>query len=201
VRRGEYDARVGTRTSELRLPTMVVTVRLALVGASPSAVEMFVPDVPRRGRAQLLDDLATQLDGEARFVPVRTTSRVRLVSKHAIAWIAVERRETGSEDPDDPTGGAGGEVPRGIDRRDPERLPDEIPKELTLFDHQHFVEVELAHGSKLIGTLLDSAPAEHSRVGDHLNHSGRWLRLWTTDQHYLINVQQVVAVTELGEMW
>jgi len=167
---------------------MVVTVRLAIVGASPAAVEMFVPDVPRRGRGQLLDDLATQLDGEARFVPVRMTSRVRLVSKHAIAWISVERREAGSGDLD--------EVPA-----EPAVAPAEIPEELTLFDHQHFVEVELVQGSKLIGTLLDSAPAEHARVGDHLNHSGRWLRLWTTDQHYLINIQQVVAVTELGEMW
>lgn len=169
---------MGTRTSELKLPTVVVAARLAIVGASPSAVEMFVPDVPRRGRGQLLDDLANQLDGEARFVPVRTTSRVRLIAKHAIAWIAVNRR-------------------------DPEEAPAEpaeIPEELTLFDHQHFVEVELAHGAKLVGTLLDSEPASHARVGDHLNHSGRWLRLWTTDQHYLINVQQVVAVTELGEL-
>jgi hypothetical protein len=212
---------------------MVVTVRLAIVGGSPSAVEMFVPDVPRRGRGQLFDDLATQLDGEARFVPVRTTSRVRLVGKHAIAWISIERREAGGGDPEDSAdgsaggaggsatggierreagggdpdgsaGGAGGSATRGIDRREPEEAPaapGEIPEELTLFDHQHFVEVELAHGAKLIGTLLDSAPAEHARVGDHLNHLGRWLRLWTTDQHYLINVQQVVAVTELGETW
>lgn len=158
---------------------MVVTVRLAIVGASPSAVEMFVPDVPRRGRSQLLDDLATQLDGEARFVPVRTTSRVRLVAKHAIAWIAIHRR----------------------DPEEPPAEPAEAPEELTLFDHQHFVEVELAHGTKLIGTLLDSAPADHARAGDHLNHLGHWLRLWTTDQHYLINVQQVIAVTELGEAW
>jgi hypothetical protein len=158
---------------------MVVTVRLAIAGATPSAVEMFVPDVPRRGRGQLLDDLAAQLDGAARFVPVRTTSRVRLVGKHAIAWIAVDRR--------------------GAD--EPPAAPAEIQEDLTLFDHQHFVEVELSHGAKLIGTLLDSAPADASRVGDHLNHSGSWLRLWTTDQHYLINVQQVVWVTELGEMW
>jgi hypothetical protein len=166
---------------------MVVTVRLALVGGSPSAVEMFVPDVPRRGRGQLLDDLATQLDGEARFVPVRMTTRVRLVSKHAIAWISIDRHG-----PDEAPVAPAAEPPTD---------PAEIPEELTLFDHQHFVEVELVQGSKLIGTLLDSAPADHARVGDHLNHSGRWLRLWTTDQHYLINIQQVVAVTELGEMW
>jgi hypothetical protein len=158
---------------------MVITVRLAIAGSTPSAVEMFVPDVPRRGRSQLLDDLAAQLDGTARFVPVRTTSRVRLVGKHAIAWIAIDRRDA-DEAPAEPA---------------------EIPEDLTLFDHQHFVEVELSHGAKLIGTLLDSAPADSSRVGDHLIQSGRWLRLWTTDQHYLINVQQVVCVTELGEMW
>jgi hypothetical protein len=111
---------------------------------------------------------------------VRTSSRVRLLGKHAIAWVAVDRH-----DPED----AAPVEPR------------EIPEELTLFDHQHFVEVELSHGTKLIGTLLDSEPAEHSRVGDHLNRCGRWLRLWTTDQHYLINALQVVAVTELGEVW
>ena len=42
--------------------------------------------------------------------------------------------------------------------------------------------------------------ASHQGSVKSANHSGRWLRLWTTDQHYLINVQQVVAVTELGEV-
>ena len=64
--RDGYDARVGQRTSELKLPTMVVNVRLAIVGASPSAVEMFVPIVPRRGRGQLLDEITTDLDLIAR---------------------------------------------------------------------------------------------------------------------------------------
>jgi len=159
---------------------MAISVRLAIIGAAPAAVEMFVPDVPRRGRSRLLDDLAAQLDGEARFVPVRTTSRVRLIGKHAIAWIAVDRH-----DPEEPA----------------PAQPSESREEITLFDHQHFVEVELAHGTKLIGTLLDSAPADRSRAGDHLNRCGPWLRLWTTDQHYLINTLQVVAVTELGEVW
>jgi hypothetical protein len=157
---------------------MAVAVRLALVGAAPAAVEMFVPDVPRRGRGQLLDDAAAQLAGDSRFLPVRTANRVRLLAKHAIAWVAVGRHDPA---PAEPAG--------------------EPAEELTLYDHQHFVEVELAHGTKLIGTLLDSAPAEHSRVIDHLNRSGGWLRLWTTDQHYLINAAQVVAVTELGEVW
>jgi len=159
---------------------MAVAVRLAVVGAAPSAVEMFVPDVPRRGLGHLLDDLAAQLAGDSRFLPVRTAHRIRLLAKHAVAWVAVGRH-------DPPVHGG-----------EPASDPGE---ELTLFDHQHFVEVELAHGGKLIGTLLDSAPADHSRVIDHLNRSGAWLRLWTTDQHYLINLAQVIAVTELGEVW
>jgi hypothetical protein len=175
-----YHGAVGTRTSELKLPTMAVGVRLALNGSEPSDVEMFVPEVAGRGHGQLLDALAAQVGAEARFLPVRSASRVRLLAKQAISWIAVARFGPDEPLPSEPT---------------------EIPEELTLFDHQHFVEVELAHGNKLIGTLLDSAPADHSRVGDHLNQSRRWLRLWTTDQHYLINVQQVVAVTELGEVW
>jgi len=53
------------------------------------------------------------------------------------------------------------------------------------------------HGTKLIGTMLDSSPADRPRVIDHLNRSGRFVRLWTTEEHYLINTTQVVAVTEL----
>jgi hypothetical protein len=160
---------------------MAVSVRLALAGAVPSVVEMFVPDVARRGRGQLFDDLAAQLAGDAPFLPVRTASRVRLLGKHAIAWIAIARR--------DPATAADAEP------------PGEPLDELTLFDRQYFVEIELAHGAKLIGTLLDSAPADHSRAIDHLNRNGHVLRLWTTDQHYLINAAHVVAVTELGEVW
>jgi hypothetical protein len=169
------------RTAELKVPTMAVGVRLALVAAQPTQVEMFLPDIPGRSHHQMLDDLATQLAGDARFVPVRMASQVRLIGKHAIAWIAVTRY----------AGGEAPEAPAAID----------IPEELTLFDHQHFVEIELAHGHKLTGTLLDSESIEHSRLGDHLNRSGSWLRLWTPNEHYLVSAQQVVAVTELGEVW
>jgi hypothetical protein len=162
---------------------MAVAVRLALVAAPPAAAEMFLPDIPGRSHNQLLDDLAGQLAGDTRFVPVRMESRVRLVGKHAIAWIAVTRYGAGEATPEAAASAA------------------DIPEELTLFDHQHFVEIELAHGHKLVGTLLDSESVEHSRLGDHLNRSSTWLRLWTPDQHYLVNAHQVVAVTELGEVW
>ena len=167
------------RSSELRLLTKVIAVRLAVVGAMPTAAEVFIPDVARRGRGHLLDDLAAQLGAEPSFIPVRWSSRVRLLGKHAIAWIAVRRT-------------------------DPDELPStdfsvEPSEELTLYDREHRVEIELLHGTKLIGTLLDSSPIDRTRVIDHLNRAGRFLRLWTTEEHFLINTIQVVAVTELGE--
>jgi len=167
------------RSRELRLPTIVVSVRLALVGGAPSHAELFISDVPRRSRGQLLDELAALLGSDASFLPVRWSNRVKLLGKHAIAWIAV-----------------------------PRRAPDELPstdfspepsEELTLYDREHRVEIELDHGTKLIGTMLDSLPADRTRVIDHLNRAGRFLRLWTPGEHYLINTMQVVAVTELGE--
>lgn len=166
------------RSSELRIPTKVIAVRLALVGAMPIPAEVFVTDVHRRGRSQLLDDVAAQLCSEAPFLPVRWSNRVRLLGKHAIAWMAVRRHATG-------------EIP-SLD------FSDE-PSELTLYDREHRVEIELARGTKLIGTMLDSSPADRPRVVDHLNRCGRFVRLWTSDEHYLINVAQIVAVLELGE--
>ena len=76
------------RSSELRLPTKVVAVRLALVGGMPSAAEMFVVEVAGRGRRHLLDDLAAVLDAEANFIPVRWSNRVRLLGKLAVSWVA-----------------------------------------------------------------------------------------------------------------
>jgi hypothetical protein len=167
------------RSNELRLPTKVVAVRLALVGGMPTAAEMFVADVPRRGQGQLFDDLAAQLDAPAGFIPVRWSSRVRLLGKHAISWLAVRRR--GADDP-------------SID------FSGEPSEELTLYDREHIVELELLHGAKLIGTLLDSSPADRTRVIDHLNRAVAFVRLWTADDHYLVNALQIVAVTELGEV-
>jgi len=167
------------RSSELRLPTKVVAARLALVGAAPIDAELFVSDVRRRGRSHLLDDIAAQLGAEATFIPMRWSGQVRLLAKHAIAWVAFRRR-------------------------DPDELPstdfDNEPSELTLYDREYRVEIELAHAARLIGTMLDSSPADRPRVMDHLNRAGRFVRLWTADEHYLINATQVVTVTELGSL-
>jgi hypothetical protein len=160
------------------MPTKVVPARLALVGADPFAAELFIADVRRRGRSHLLDDIAAQLGGEATFVPVRWSNQVRLLTKHAIVWVAIRRR-----DPDEM----------------PSRSFDDEPSELTLYDREHRVEIALAGGRTLLGTLLDSSPADRPRLTDHLNRAGRFVRLWTSDEHFLINATQVVTVTELGE--
>jgi hypothetical protein len=160
------------------MPTKVVPARLALVGGEPFAAELFVADVRRRGRSHLLDDIAAYLGGEATFVPMRWASHVRVVSKHAIVWVAIRRR-----DPDDM----------------PSREFDDEPSELTLYDREHRVAIQLAHGAALVGVLLDSSPADRPRMLDHLNRAGRFLRLWTSEEHFLINAAQVVAVTELED--
>lgn len=165
---------------ELRLPTIAVPVRLAMVGAAPVEAELFVADVPRPGRAKLIDDVAAMLDEPAGWLPARRGPDVRLVGKHAIAWISLSRR-----DPD----------------KDPVRdFSTEEPSEVTtLYDQQFPVEVELATGGKMRGTLLDSAPADRSRVIDHLNAARRFVRLWTQDEQYLIAAAQITAVTPLPE--
>ena len=173
-----YDEPVD-RSGELRLPTLIVSVRLSLIGQAPRGAELFVADVSRRGRSHLLDDLAAVLDGDAGFVPVRVDGEVRLLSKHAIAWIAVRRRR-GDEPPADD-------------------FPEELSDAAALYDRQHHVSIELAHGPGLTGLLLDSSPVDRSRVIDHLNRQGEFVRLWTSEEHMLVNKREIVSVTELAE--
>lgn len=171
-----YDEPVD-RSAELRLPTIVVPVRLSLIGQEPRGAELFVADVARRGRSHLLDDLAALLDGDAGFVPARVDGGVRLLSKHAIAWIAVRR--------------GGGALPL-------DDFPEELSDASALYDRQYRVSIELAHGPGLTGLLLDSSPADRPRVVDHLNRRGEFVRLWTSDEHMLVNKREIVSVAELA---
>jgi hypothetical protein len=152
-------------------------VRLALVGRELRPAELFVADVARRGRSHLLDDLASMLDGTPGFVPARLDGGVRLLARRAIAWVAVRRRETDRPSTD---------------------FPEELSDAFTLYDRQHRVAIELAQGTSLTGLLLDSSPADRPRVIDHLNRPGAFLRVWSPDEHLLVNKEQIVSVTELG---
>ena len=163
------------RSRELKLPTVAVPVRLALVGQSPAPADVFVADTKRNGRGELLDDVAALLDQPAAFLPVQAGEGVRLLSKHAIAWIALARHDQVEDlDLDEPSG------------------------VFTLYDRQHRVEVALLAGATLTGTLLDSSPASRPRVIDYLNRAG-FVRLWTSAEHYLINKAHILYVRELAE--
>jgi hypothetical protein len=161
-------------TPELRQPTRAVPVRITLVGQNATPAELFLPNAGT-SRTAVLDGVADIVDNEAKFFPFKWLGDVRLLGKHAIVWIAVHRQELDSTDALDP--------------------PSEVT---TLYDRQHHVEVQLMSGSKLTGTLLDSSPANHPRVVDHINGSGQFMRLWTADEHFLINKAQILQVTELA---
>jgi hypothetical protein len=162
------------RNDELRLPTVAVPVKLTLVGRPAIDAELFVADGTRTGRTQLLDDLATMLDEPTEFLPVRRGGKVRLYPKSAVAVVAVARREHDDEADFDDT-------------------PSEV---ITLYDRQHRVIVELVSGGALAGTLFDSSPSDRPRVVDHLNRTSRFVRLWTPEDHFLINKDQILAVGE-----
>jgi hypothetical protein len=163
------------RSAELRLPTVAVPVRLTIAGQAPINAELFVPDA-HHGRTELLDDVSAVVEKDEAFLPVRGADGVRLFAKHAVAWIAIRRE------------------PEHIDNDELE-MPEEV---VTLYDRHHRVEIQLVTGGTLIGMLFDSSPADRPRVVDHLNRAKRFLRLWTSDEHYLINTQQILQVTELA---
>jgi hypothetical protein len=172
-------------TAELRLPTLPVAVQIAVFGdAEPMSAELYVPDLPRQGRSQLVDDLSLSLDGDAGFLPVKTGDAVTLLGKHAIVWVAIA------------AGGDPKRAPTDGDWEDASGAPE--PSEvLTLYDNKHDVEVILTGGASLAGSILYSSPADRTRVIDHLNRRTRFLRLWTSRAQYLINKQHVVRVREL----
>ena len=113
-------------------------------------------------------------------MPVRIGGDVRLLAKHAIAWIAVRRLDG--------------------DERPSREFPEELSDAITLYDRQHRVAIELAGAgvTGVTGLLLDSAPADRPRVVDHLNRPGAFVRVWTPEEHLLVNKHQIVSVTELG---
>lgn len=164
------------RKPELRLPTIAVPVTVHLVGGAKVDAELFVGEAPRTGHSQLLDDVATMLDEAAGFLPVRVAREVQLYAKKAILYVAIARHNDEAD----------------VDHDEFEDVPSEV---LTLYDRQHHVNVELG-ACALSGMLFDSSPSDRTRVIDHLNRAGRFLRLWTEGTHYLINKDQIIRVSE-----
>jgi len=166
-------------TATLKVPTVPVPVELALAGDMRLRVQLFVPDRARTGRTQLALDLAAALDADPPFLPAREPGgHVVLYAKAAIAWVSI-----GLADP--------------APAADAEAAGDEPSEVTTLYEQQHDVEVVIDRGTTLIGHVLYTAPPDRQRVVDHLNQPGRFLRLWTSDQLFVIGKRHVVRVREI----
>ena len=161
-----------TETEPLRIRKQAVAVELALSGGEPRPVEIFLAEHrANEFRPQHVLDL---LEQEQAFLPARDTStgKWETFNKDALLWIGVPLAPFGAET------AAGGDE---------------------LFEFRRPVRVDLIAAEAIEGELLYSAPVESTRLVDHLNEAGRFLRLWAKERLYLINKAFVLRVVELAE--
>lgn len=150
-------------------------VRVALEGEPARDAMVFVPDVPRSARAQLLEDVAEALEEDRDFLPLMFGERRTLVNRNAIAFVAVARRPPGAD--------------------------DEVSDVHALFDHLCPVVLRLHDGTSLRGTLLFSSPADRARLVDFMNRGPRFIQVWTGDELILVQRSGIRTLMEAaGEM-
>ncbi|MEZ4362294.1 MAG: hypothetical protein R3B48_19045 [Kofleriaceae bacterium] len=159
----------------LRTPTVAVSVRLALRGEVPVEASLFMPDVPRNARSQLLEDVQRLLEEDRDFLPVEVDGQRSLINRSAIDFVAVARRP----------GGFGED--------------DEVSDVHTLFDYRCPVRIELIDGLALGGTLLFSTPADRARLVDFLNLGPRFVQLWTSGELILVQRGCIRRIAETAE--
>ncbi|HEX5854110.1 MAG TPA: hypothetical protein VFZ57_00705 [Thermoanaerobaculia bacterium] len=155
-------------TETLRISKKAVAVDLTLAGGQPRHVEIFLAE--QRANEFRRQDVLDLLEHEHAFLPVQDPgSPVReIINKDALLWIGVPLNPLGTE--------------------------TDAPEEL--FEFRRPVRVELVGAGALEGDLLYSAPQESTRLVDHLNETGRFLRLWAKDSLYLINKTFVLRIIE-----
>ena len=151
------------------VPKRVVTVELALSGRRPERAQVFVAagDGGDAARRAVVE----LLEHAHAFLPTQSDSdrSPQIFNKDALVWVAIAGEAAAAEADDE---------------------------EDTLFEYRHEVRVELTGGTQLSGELLYSLPADHARVVDYLNASGRFFRLWTGERLYLVNKTYVERVVE-----
>jgi hypothetical protein len=160
------------QTEPLRIRKEPFAVELVLAGAAPRQVEIFLAEHrAHEFRPQHVLDL---LEQDQAFLPARDTStgKRETFNKDALLWIGV------------PLGSFGGETAAGEDE---------------LFEFRRPVRVDLIAAEPIEGELLYSARVESTRLVDHLNVAGRFLRLWARERLYLVNKAFVLRVVELDE--
>lgn len=151
----------------LRVQKNTAEVELALAGATPRRVELFLAEHGAHDfRRQSVLDL---LDQGGTFLPIRDheTGVWEALNARAVVWIAMARVTADAED-------SGGE----------------------LYDHEKLVRVALLGGEALEGEILYAAPEGAARVVDFLNRRERFFRLWSGDRVLLVNKDFVLRVVE-----
>jgi|SRR5579883_2836771 len=159
---------------DLRIPKHAVVVELRLEGREARKVELYLAE--HRDRSWRRQDVLDLLEHPPEFLPARDVAdqaRV-LFNKATVVWIGVPRAAQAAD-----------EAPGGA-------APDPEP----LYEQKRAVRLELLGGVALDGKLLYSAPPERARVSDHLNGPGRFLRLHTDEQLYLVNKAFVVRALD-----
>ncbi|MBK7538506.1 MAG: hypothetical protein IPI49_24690 [Myxococcales bacterium] len=169
---------MSSSSPSLRTPTLALPVKLALRGESLTSATLFVPDVPRQARAQLLEDVRLLLEQERDFLPVDLDGARTLVSRAVISYVSVARRPSGL-------------VTSFGD--------DEVSDVHTLFDHRCPVLVTLVDAKTLRGTLLFSSSADRARLMDFINLGPRFLSLWRTDDLLLVQRSAIRSIIEVAE--
>jgi hypothetical protein len=156
------------QTETLRISKQAVAVDMTLAGGQPRHVEIFLAE--HRANEFRRQDVLDLLEKEHAFLPVQDagSSAGEIINKDALLWIGVPLTPFGSE--------------------------ADAPEEL--YEFRHPVRVELLGTAALEGDLLYSAREESTRIIDHLNEAGRFLRLWAKDRLYLINKTFVLRVVE-----
>jgi hypothetical protein len=159
----------------LQVPKTAVQVTLALDGAPPRDVRIFVAEhAGDYARRQQVSDLLD--DEEDAFMPVLdlADNQWNLVNKAIITWVGIPM--------------IAGQM--SLDESD-----TSVDEEL--FDVRRQVAIYLVGGSRLDGELLYSPRAGRARVADFLNDAGRFFRLWAADTVYLIHRRYVARLIEL----
>jgi hypothetical protein len=151
----------------LRVPKQTLEVELALAGAAPRRVELFLAehgphDFNRQHVLELLDQAGC-------FLPIRDleTGEWESFNSRAVVWVGISGSSVDAE-------GSGDE----------------------LFEHRRSVRVALAGGDWLEGEVLYSAPDAGPRLVDHLNRNEPYFRLWKAEQVFLVNKKWVLRVVE-----
>ena len=154
---------------QLRIRKQPLEVELALAGATPRRVELFLAehgshDFNRQRVLELLEQAGS-------FLPGRDleTGEWESFNSRAVVWIGMSGSSIDAE-------GSGDE----------------------LFEHRRSVRVALVAGDWLEGEVLYSAPDAGPRLVDHLNRNERYFRLWRGDQVFLVNKEWVLRVMENG---